>query len=134
MRNAIVAVVLVGLASFAAAQPKQWENVGIGGGGGILTPSFSPHDPNLLFASSDMSGVYRSTDQGRNWAMLPWRQLSQADTCYITFHPTDPNTMYVVPGPWATQRLKVSTDKGVTWKTCARKCPGPSTGRSTSWP
>ena len=96
------------------AQPA-WRSVGIGGGGGIFVPVSSPHDPNLMFCASDMSGVYRSTDGGRSWRMLPWRQLSRSISCAIAFDPSDRNVLYAVPGPWAQRVLKVSRDAGLTW-------------------
>ena len=84
--------------SAAGAEEKRFESIGIGGGGGIFWPARSPHDANLIFCTSDMSGVYRSTDAGKSWTMLPWGQLAQTYACPITFHPTDPAVCYAVPG------------------------------------
>ena len=104
-------------------EPTEWTSVGLGGGGGIFVAVSSPHDPNLMFCASDMSGVYRSTDGGRTWRMLPWRQLSSAITMPVVFHPTDPNTLYCVPGTWAQPVLKVSRDKGQTWQPLTDETP-----------
>ena len=101
----------------------QWQAVGIGGGGGIFVPVSSPHDPSLMFCASDMSGVYRSTDGGRTWRMLPWGQLSRCISCAIAFDPSDPNVLYAVPGPWAETVLKVSRDRGLTWKPLCQARP-----------
>ncbi len=116
------------LASLALAGPVwaeqgDWQSVGIGGGGGIFVPASSPHDPDLLFCASDMSGAYRSTDGGRTWRMLNWREISSAIVCPVIFHPTDPNVMYWISGPWAKPLLKVSRDKGLTWKPLTEQTP-----------
>ncbi|KPK82875.1 MAG: hypothetical protein AMJ81_08985 [Phycisphaerae bacterium SM23_33] len=102
--------------ALAPAGQGKWESIGIGGGGGIFVPSSSPHDPKLIFCASDMSGVYRSTDGGRTWRMLHWRQLSSAISCAVAFDPSNENVLYCVPGPYAGQVLKVSRDKGLTWQ------------------
>ena len=104
------------------AQPA-WQSYGIGGGGGIFVPVSSPHNPKLMFCASDMSGVYRSTDGGRTWRMLPWRQLSQCISCAIAFDPTNPKVLYAVPGPWADSVLKVSRDAGLTWAPLTEAAP-----------
>jgi len=114
----IAAVGLAWLVSEAlgAGGAESWQSVGLGGGGGIFCAVSSPHDPKLMFCASDMSGVYRSADGGRTWRMLHWRQLSGAIASPIVFHPKDPNVLYCVPGTWAEPVLKVSRDKGLTWR------------------
>lgn len=102
---------------------KEWVSVGLGGGGGIFCPVNSPYDPNLMFCSSDMSGVYRSTDGGKTWRMLPFDQLSGALTDSIVFHPKDPNAMYCLPGNYNAPILRMSTDKGLTWQPVTRETP-----------
>jgi len=111
------------LPATASADQQEWVSVGLGGGGGIYVPVSSPHDPNLMFCASDMSGVYRSTDGGRSWRMLHWRQLSGAYACPVVFHPTDSNVMYCVQGPWSKPVLKVSRDRGLTWKPLTDQMP-----------
>jgi len=39
-------------------------------GRALFSPAVSPHDPNLMFVSTDMSGFFRSEDAGRNWTLL----------------------------------------------------------------
>ncbi len=112
----------------AVGGEKDWVSVGIGGGGGLFVPVSSPHDPKLMFIASDMSGVYRSADGGRSWRMLNWRQLSRSISCAIAFDPSDANVMYAVPGPWAQNLLKVSRDKGLTWKPLCAARPWANAG------
>ena len=108
----IAALLLGGCATAQQAPPKaDYESVGLGGGGAMYSPASSPHDPNLMFVSSDMSGVYRSEDGGRTWRMLDKRQLRSATSCCPVFHPTDPNVVYA----FGDGSLRVSRDRGVTW-------------------
>jgi len=124
LRVAMVAVLVVPLgAAWAANGQGEWVNVGLGGGGGIFTPAFSPHDPKLMFCSSDMTGVYRSTDGGRRWRMLDWRQLGTAHGAPVVFHPTDPNVLYAIHGKWAKPVIKVSRDRGRTWRPLTDQTP-----------
>ncbi len=88
-----------------------WEPVGIGGGGGVFTPSISPHDPKLMFVSCDMGGWYRSTDGGETWRMCDGRQVRKVNFNAV-FHPTDPNVIYV----GTRGGLKRSSDRGLTWE------------------
>ena len=106
-----------------AAKQQAWTNLGLGGGGGIFCPVSSPHDPTLMFCTSDMSGVYRSTDSGRTWRMLPYDQISGAITDSIAFHPTDPNVLYCLPGGYGSPQLHVSRDKGITWQIVTKETP-----------
>ncbi len=124
---AIVASTLLlwGCAVRPDSPDADWVSVGLGGGGGIFVPAMSPHDHKLMFCASDMSGVYRSTDGGRSWRMLHWRQLSGAITWPIVFHPTRPEVLYCIPGGWSQPVLKVSRDAGVTWQALTDQLPWP---------
>ncbi len=93
-----------------------FENVGLGGGGGMFAPSVSPHDSRLMFMTCDMSGVYRSVDKGVTWQILPFRQVHSAITMKITFDPSDPEVMYTYAGPYYSKSLHVSRDTGITWQ------------------
>ena len=57
----------------APAHAETWLPSGIGGGGGLEQPSISPHDPNTVYMSSDMSGVYKTINFGKDWTLLPYR-------------------------------------------------------------
>lgn len=120
---AIMCMVVACVFAPASAAESEWVNVGLGGGGGTFVPVSSPHDPALMFAASDMSGVYRSTDGGRHWRMLHWRELSSAIVCPVVFDPGDPDMIYAVQGPWAAPMVKVSRDRGVTWRNLSDETP-----------
>jgi len=88
-----------------------WKPVGIGGGGGIYSPSISPHDEKLMFVACDMGGWYRSTDGGNHWRMCDGQQVRKVNFPAV-FHPTDPNVLYV----GTRGGLKRSRDRGKTWE------------------
>jgi photosystem II stability/assembly factor-like uncharacterized protein len=86
--------------------------VGIGGGGAFFHPAGSPHDRGLVFVSSDMGQLLRSTDAGKSWRMIDWR--SSPHVRAPVFHPADPNVLY--SSAWGGDVLRVSRDKGVLWQ------------------
>jgi photosystem II stability/assembly factor-like uncharacterized protein len=99
-----------------------WQSVGISGGGAMYQPTFSPADAKWLLLSCDMSGAYRSLDRGRSWEMIHYRQLLGSTSVRPAFHPTDPTVAYAVSG-WG-GGLKVTRDKGATWREVAGAPPG----------
>ncbi len=98
--------------SKASSADSPWVNLGIGGSGAFFQPAGSPHDPNLVFVSSDMGQLLRSTDAGKNWRMVDWRSSPHVKS--PVFHPTDPNIMWACD--WGGDVLRVSRDKGVVWQ------------------
>jgi len=95
--------------------PAVYETVGLGGGGAMYSPASSPHDPKLMFLSCDMSGFYRSTDGGKSWKMVDFRQTKGNTRLRAVFHPTDPDVVYF--------KGLVSRDRGVTWKALGENTP-----------
>ncbi len=108
MKQILTALLLLTTTQLHAAE-KPFEVVGIGGAGGMFTPAVSPQDPNLMFISCDMGGVYRSTDGGKHWAMLHWRQLNTSLACRPLFVG---DAILWISGPTP----KISRDKGATWQ------------------
>lgn len=94
----------------AAEEPNgEFTVLGLGGGGGIFVPVVSPNNPRVMFITSDMSGVYRSTDGGQRWTMLSHLQINTAHRCQPAF--TKKAMYWVKDG----QMIVVSHDEGVTW-------------------
>ena len=102
---AALAVVVWGRAEGAE---KAFEVTGMGGAGGMYTPSVSPYDPNFMLISSDMSGAYRSLDGGQHWELIHYRQINLTLRRRPAFFP---GGVLWASGP----TLKVSRDKGATW-------------------
>jgi photosystem II stability/assembly factor-like uncharacterized protein len=82
-----------------------WEIVGPGGGGTFINLAISPHDPNLVFASTDMEACYVSENGGRTW-----RTFNLRFTCKFVFDPKLSNRVYAIA-----IGLYRSDDKGRTW-------------------
>jgi len=92
------------------ATKTTFKVIGIGGAGGMFTPSCGP-DGKTMLVSCDMSGSYRSVDGGKSWEMIHWRQIGSSRGCRPCFAMGDGEEIY-----WATgASLRVSKDKGKTW-------------------
>lgn len=109
-RMALSVLVLAALA--AAAPAQEFINVGIGGGGGLYTPTVSPHNPQLFMISCDMGGTYISRDAGRTWETLDYRQLSNSRLARPLFDPFEKKVIYAAAG----NVLKKSDDAGRVWQ------------------
>lgn len=104
------------------ARLDRWEIMGPGGGGGQFNPTVSPHNPQDVLVSSDMTGAYLTRDGGRTWRMFNL----QASTKFFLFDPVDPRVIYVKTyGPPAGKEkdrpvtvasLFRSGDSGRTWR------------------
>lgn len=94
--------------SAAAPRLDAWQVLGPGGGGAQYTPTISPHDPNLVLVSCDMSGAYLSNDGGNSWRMF---NLAGGRIRFFVFDPKDPATIYAAAGT----ALWQSQDRGVSW-------------------
>lgn len=82
---------------------KPWTVIGPGGGGGVLLPTISPFDENLLLTHCDMTAAYISKDGGQNWRMFNlWTVPDDFE-----FDPVNPNTIYT-----ATRGYRYSEDRG----------------------
>ncbi len=115
-RLLIIIIILLGCSGTSiAAEPtpptvSSFVQRGIGGGGGIFSPAISPFNPDLLFVSSDMSGVYRSTDRGKTWALIPSKYISDIISAKSPAFFKDRIYWYTLYSPL------ISTDDGITWE------------------
>lgn len=102
----------------SAAPPTQWLSRGPGGGGALFAPSFSPHNPNELYISCDMSEVFHSTNLGASWEQLHFKQIQGNRQSQVRFT-SNPSILYaldytIIDGADLTTPSK-STDGGLTW-------------------
>lgn len=74
-------------------------------GQGLLSLALAPATPATLFAGL-MSGVWKSTDAGLNWA-----QVSDHPAPHLAVNPTDPNHIIAA----ADGAILSSRDGGITW-------------------
>jgi len=98
--------VVVCLTGAFADRPGGFRVIGPGGGGAMFNPTISPHDPNTVLISCDMTGSYITHDGGRTWRMFNLRGVVN----FFVFDPLDPKMMYAhATGLWR------STDGGERW-------------------
>src|SRR5437879_85086 len=82
-------------------RPGDFKVVGPGGGGAMFNPTISPHDPNTVLVSCDMTGAYISHDGGQSWRMFNLRGVVR----FFVFDPLDPKVMYAqATGLWRRDR------------------------------
>jgi len=98
-----------------ADPPSHWTSVGIGGGGAFFAPAFSPHDPDELLVSSDMSDQVRSLDAGESWAITPFTELQVGRISPKVQFTDDPMVCYTVDFTGELLTPVKSTDGGQTW-------------------
>src|SRR3979409_904425 len=101
-----LAVAALMLADDGYSRPGDFKIIGPGGGGAMFHPTISPHDPNTVLVSSDMTGSYITHDAGKSWRMFNLRGVVQ----FFVFDPLDPKVIYAqANGLWR------SRDEGESW-------------------
>ena len=109
----------------AQAENYNWGNVRFDGGGFVSAVIFHPNAENLLYARTDVGGIYRYDFKAKVWVpLMDW--VSQNDvglmgTEAFALDPTDPKRIYVLGGTgyFSKGRTAVlrSEDYGNTWDT-----------------
>ena len=105
----LVSLIVIMFFVVGSAYAGAFEVTGMGGAGGMYTPTVCPSDPSVLLVSCDMSGSYRSTDGGRSWELIHHLQMNSSRGCRPLPVGSD---IYWVKGGTS---LRVSGDKGETW-------------------
>jgi len=101
-----IAIALLLMSVPADDRPGDFKIIGPGGGGAMFHPQISPHDPNTVLVSCDMTGAYISHDGGKSWRMFNLRGAVE----FFAFDPLDEKVMYAeANGLWRSQ------DNGETW-------------------
>lgn len=116
------ALLALGIAGFSfsatAAEPAQWLPRGPGGGGAFFAPSFSPFARGEIYAASDMTEVFHTTNFGEAWSVVDFRQIQGGRQAILQFT-SDPNVRYALSyGNDATTPVR-SVDAGVHWTALA---------------
>ncbi|MBC2602807.1 WD40/YVTN/BNR-like repeat-containing protein [Puniceicoccus vermicola] len=97
-----------------------WRSSKIGGGGYLLNVIPNRVDPDRLYAHSDVGGIFRSDDGGRNWYMIHINYHPQSLDCVrdLLVDPENPDFLIAAVGDqWMPQQgLFKSTDGGQSWK------------------
>src|SRR5881296_4362680 len=85
-----LAVATMLLANGGDDRPGNFKIIGPGGGGAMFHPTISPHNPNTVLVSCDMTGAYITHDGGKSWRMFNLRGVVE----FFVFDPLDANTLY----------------------------------------
>jgi photosystem II stability/assembly factor-like uncharacterized protein len=97
-----------------------WKVIGPGGGGGVMKPTISPFNDKFVLTHCDMTGVYITTDGGKDWKMKNlWNVPDDFE-----FDPADSNRIYIATRGFLHSEdrgsgislLLRSDDKGEKWK------------------
>src|SRR5258707_4870283 len=72
------------------SRPGNFKIIGPGGGGAMFHPTISPHDPNTVLVSCDMTGAYITHNGGKSWRMFNLRGVVEL----FVFDPQDKHVMY----------------------------------------
>ena len=100
------------------ALPSTWRSVGVGGGGSLFSPSFSPFNTQELFLSCDMSELFHSPDLGQTWETVPFTQIIGNRPSEVAFS-SDPNLLFCIDSSEDMARPSQSLDGGQTWSLLA---------------
>lgn len=132
MRTRILSTWLLGATlAFSAgsprleAEPYQWRQAAIKGGGYITGLYFHPKNAGVLYMRTDMGGAYRLDPANHRWIpLLDWVGAADYSSLHgissIAVDPTDDNTVYMLTGMYSTSwgtngAVLRSTDRGNTW-------------------
>jgi len=124
---AAVTLLLCAIASRAdspTAQPYAWQTIPFGGGGYVDGFVYHPKQKDLLYARTDIGGLYRFDFAQRRWMpLLDHIGPTEADNMgvlSIALDPKDPRKIAVATGlylgSWAPKgAILRSSDQGATW-------------------
>ena len=105
-----------------AAAEYEWGNVEIVGGGYVTGIIFNPGEEGLVYAKTDVGGLYRRDKNNERWKPLTDR-FGQADSSYygidgVAVDAKSPNKVYALAGMYGSMKAAVlcSDNYGDTWK------------------
>ena len=111
------------LATATVSTTANWANVKYGGGGYVPGLIYHPTTPNLLYARTDMGGVYRWDEQTSAWIPITdGFGISEAffnGAESLALDPNDDTRVYIATGlddkVDQMGRLYISTNRGSSW-------------------
>ncbi len=84
----------------------------------MFSPSFSPFNPDELFAACDMSELFHTTNLGSVWETVSFLEIQGNRSCRVQFT-QNPSLLYAIDhttvAGYDLRRLSRSLDGGVTW-------------------
>ena len=115
----------------------EYKNFNIGGGGFVTGFVFHKKMPNILYARTDIGGVYRFDFENRKWISLIDSVTSiEPNQCYplsIALDENDENALYIACGDHKKGELCISHNKGESFEIKTIPCGihGNCMGRAT---
>jgi len=106
----------------AASSVYNWSGVTIGGGGYTTGILIHPKEPGLMYARSDVGGVFRWDAEQKSWKslldMMGYDQKKYFGVDGFAIDPNNSDVLYIAVGKnWNnTGDILKSTDRGETWK------------------
>lgn len=115
------------MAEAASSEAYTWKSVNTGAGGGFISGIvFNSTEQNLIYARTDIGGVYRWNQTNSSWIPLidhvGWDDWGKTGVDALATDPVEPNRLYIAAGTytngWETSNgyIMRSTDKGNTWQ------------------
>jgi len=96
--------------------PDQWLERGLSGGGVLLEPALSPHNPAELFVGTDMSQMFHSKDSGQSWDIFNANEFVISNKVSGVQFTSDPLVLFAIDQEnFAFPTPLRSTDAGATW-------------------
>src|ERR1035437_4603990 len=125
-KNILVLVICYFTFCTLLAQPAVWSPRGVGGGGGLFSPSINPGNNNEYYIACDMSELFHTTDFGLTYSQLNFSQFVGGHNSKMCYTSTA-NLLYNIsyPSPAQVAIPVKSTDNGATWTPLAGN-PDPS--------
>jgi xyloglucan-specific exo-beta-1,4-glucanase len=130
-----------------STNPDSFQNATIEGGGFVDGVFFSPSQQNVIYARTDIGGLYKTTDDGTSWKQLldfvgsgtttsgNGTQSQLIGVLSFAIDPENPNNLYADVGQYSGTNGAVfySTNAGQTWSqtNLSFYVGGNSNGRAT---
>ncbi|MGB3188505.1 MAG: hypothetical protein WBB43_03630 [Limnoraphis sp.] len=112
----------------------EWSVVKIGAGGFVTGLVIHPLEPNLIYARTDVGGVFRWNPSNQSWIQLlhsdsiPQEVSDQVES--IALDPNNPDIIYIALGGYTRAKKQLvsgfllkSTDRGESWTTLDLSLP-----------
>lgn len=125
---ASVAAALPATPAFAAAPRYRWNNAVIVGGGFVPGIVFNQRERGLVYARTDIGGLYRRNPRTREWIPLldwvGWDRWGHTGVISVATDEVDPDRVYAAVGTYTVESwdptngaVLCSRDRGRTWTT-----------------
>ncbi|MFZ1005240.1 MAG: hypothetical protein WAN65_00280, partial [Candidatus Sulfotelmatobacter sp.] len=116
-----------------AASSYTWQNANVTGGGFVDGIFYDPHNQNVIYARTDVGGLFKSVNDGGNWTqLLNWvgnntsgsgngTQFQEFGVLSFAIDPQNSNNLYAMVGEYSGTNGDVlySTNAGASWSTTA---------------